>query len=138
MSKPFCRIAGEQVLTFSYWMIEFQSEKNKVLFSASDEKMEPFSGQFIPRPFFVQLPMISIRSFTKAIESKLRPQEITPLRSSWPLFLLAIIQLAVAVVAEDRVGQEELLVSVPAVPVFLVSEGTEQAEHEHPKKTKYS
>ena len=49
-------------------------------------------------------------------QSKLRPQEITPssiVSSSWPLFLLVIIQLAVAVVAEDRVSQEELLVSVP-------------------------
>ena len=33
--------------------------------------------------------------------------------SSCPLFLLVVVQLAVAVVSEDRVGQEELLVSIP-------------------------
>ena len=93
-------------------MVEFQSEENKVRFSV-DEKMQPLSGQPTPRPFFVQLP---INLNQMRYESKSRPQEITHLgiaSSSWPLFLLVIIQLAVAVVAEDRVGQEELLVSVP-------------------------
>ena len=44
-------------------------------------------------------------------------QEILPgttSLSSWPLFLLVVVQLAVAVVTEDRVGQEEFLVSIPA------------------------
>jgi len=73
-------------------------------------------------------------------DGKSGPQKIIPgiTSSSWPLFLLVIVQLAVAVVAEDRVGQEELLVSVPAVPVFLVSQGTEQAEHEHPEEAEHS
>ena len=49
------------------------------------------------------------------------PQEIVPgiTSSSWPLFLLIIVQLTVAVVAEDRVGQEELLVSVPSIVKFI-------------------
>ena len=93
-------------------MVEFQSEENKVLFS-DNKKMQPLLGQSTPRPFFVQLP---INLNQMRYKSKSRLQKISPLgiaSSSWPLFLLVIIQLAVAVVAEDRVGQEELLVSVP-------------------------
>jgi len=116
---------------------------HKIILRHKSEQNGKLSGsslfkQMRPRSYFQPFLCHSLSRISIRWES--RPQEIIPgtTSSSWPLFLLVVVQLAVTVVAEDRVGQEELLVAVPAVPVFLVSQGTEQTEHKHPKKAKHS